>query len=212
MKIKLTKKFGRLLGWLATDGSVSKTGWFIKFTNKDSHLRKFFSKTVNELFGLEGKEIRVNNRTPEVQVNSSKFVRELITKFKIKNKVELARRIWKTKNKEFILGFLEGLFDGDGSVYINQKYYIRRVDVANKNSLFLHYVKLMLNFVGISCFLTKGRLVIARSHDLLKFYQLINFRHKKRKEKLTCLIKNLSSCATTGRGHGSGSPQMGSET
>ena len=189
--MEMTKDLGRWLGLLITDGTISKTEWFLSFGNIENELLDDFSKLTQKIFGLEGKLTHSNGRVFTIQVNSTQLVRKINKEFQIpignKSKIiSVPEKIVNCNNNQILCSFLQGVFDGDGSVVFNKKHNIRRVDLTSGSKGFIEQIRLLLQKLGIFSRLSKTeiRLLITRKNDIKEFQKLINFQHPKRRKKL----------------------------
>lgn len=183
----MNTQLARWLGLLVTDGSINKNKRFLKFTNRKSILLINFRQLTRAVFGIEGKIIHSKNRVPEVQVNSVSLIKEINEKFDIpignkKGKLKVPRQIMSCNNKEVICKFLQGVFDGDGSVFQSKKHHVRQVTLTNKNEVFLEQIKTLLERLGMKPFIVRSqnRVVIASIDDIIRFKNKIGFVHTDR--------------------------------
>ncbi len=130
-----------------------------------------------------------------IQVNGSELVKFVNSEFNIpignKSKIiTVPTKIMLSTDKQFVCSFLQGVFDGDGSVVFNRKNWIRRLDLTSGSIKFLEQIKLLLNRLGMFSRLSEkeSRLFMTRKDDIKRFQQLIGFKHPLKNQKLLEMI------------------------
>ena len=111
------------------------------------------------------------------------------------DKISVPQVILDSKNEEFILAFLQGLFDSDGTITKKGV-----VSYASTSKEIAEQVFGILNKFGINArmytwiknkrFLPLYSIVIKRRNAVLRFSELIGFKHPIKTAKLSAFINN----------------------
>ncbi|CAI1492249.1 putative enzyme [Thermococcus nautili] len=217
-KLKLPKYLDERLayfaGLVAGDGSVSKAGWgvAIRFSNKNSELRRRFAGLAKELFGIEAAE-QVKDGVPSLRFHS-KVVAHLLEKVGVpqspkSGKLDISNELF-TSPKSVLASYIRGLFDCDGTVVIreNGSSYVE-FDTVSKG--LAKKLQLALLRFGIVAHLRRrkragytskfGNREITSRHDrwelkiygenVLKFATEIGFGHPEKARKLEILVERM---------------------
>jgi len=122
-----------VLGWLASDGFVNEDGNSLSFGIKVSKKDSDIIKKIKELLQYNGKTYNVKCKLKKtgkeyeqlhLKITSKKIVSRLrefgIVKNKT-NKLDFPKLISETNDEEIIKNFIQGVFEGDGSVLFDEK-------------------------------------------------------------------------------------------
>jgi len=112
--IKWSHKVAYVIGLITTDGSLSKDGYHIDFTSKDTQLLKTFKKCLGINNRITKKLSGVGNTSFRVQFGNVILYRWLIDVGLIPNKSKTIGTL-KIPNQYFF-HFLRGHLDGDGNI------------------------------------------------------------------------------------------------
>ena len=106
------------LGFICADGCVYKNSLIIELSQEDrNHLEKFAKK-----FNVIIKDISRNNKSSRICINSKILVNCLIEKGITSAKsLTITDEIFNHIPEEFLPAFILGYFDGDGSIWKNDK-------------------------------------------------------------------------------------------
>ena len=122
-----------ILGWLASDGFVNECGnalsLGIRISKKDSDI----IQKIKELLGYNGPIYHIKMKLQktgkeyeqlDLKITSRKIVERLREFGIVKNKtfkITFPKLIEDTQNEEIIKGFIQGVFEGDGSLLFDEK-------------------------------------------------------------------------------------------
>ncbi|MFH1671668.1 MAG: ribonucleotide reductase N-terminal alpha domain-containing protein [Candidatus Portnoybacteria bacterium] len=160
-KYQFTEEDGFVLGWNYGDGWItwnthsSVRAWQIGFVFS---LREDLSvfKKVKEYLSKKGIRTqgtkRIDRGVIEVALTNKKIRMLFLEKFKASNKRKGIPETVMQGNKEFMIGFLRGIFSSDGSVRIfkNGAKRARRIILTSAHEKLIKDVQLLLSFFGIT--------------------------------------------------------------
>lgn len=180
---------GWLLGSLVGDGSLAQTQAILRFWG-DSPVKM----AASEVATLQNKSICTVNlgdnsdRQPDLQQVASSGLDQLAAQFKIHRGQKIVTPEVEQASYEFYRGFLQGLFDADGSVQGTQNKGIS-VRLAPSNLELLQAVQRMLLRLGIVSTVDQNQpeLVIAND-NLIEFRDRVGFRQPDKQQKLDNLL------------------------
>lgn len=212
----LTKSEGFLIGMLVGDGWLSKREKYGDYTGgiifgKEQYLAE---KTVNIL-----NNIKKNPSTITKDKDGNSIVQfgglvceDIISKYGVNiNKINgIPSSVW-TSNDEYIIGFIDGLFSSDGTVYTdeNNGFKNSHVSIRTSRKQIAEDISKLLSFYGIATQVHKS--IIDDAHFPNKknynktyesysikitrgfldtFYDLFEISHKEKKNKLQKIIDN----------------------
>jgi len=135
---------------------------------------------------------RVYNKNSNLRKTSKGFYRLTIYSKKIYNELLETRKNYKKvleRSKEYQIGFLQGVFDAEGTVH-NKRYSIR---VASKKKEVINVIKEILEKLKIKTGkIYKDKTIyvlpLYGKENLIRFLNIIGFRHPQKKKKLLKLI------------------------
>ena len=151
---KTSPELLEFLGFIVSEGSISKKGDGIIFANIDNELREMFKSLCKKLFGIE----KFAEYSERIAVYSNTLVKYIeILGFTSASKLAIPGYFYKLP-KEEIMAFVSGYFDGDGTVNVMK---IKGIDyptpiLYSKNRGFLQEMQALLQIkLGISTKLKK---------------------------------------------------------
>lgn len=146
-----------LLGWIASDGSVSKKGFCISIHKKDTLI-------LEKLRDIICKEIPIkhkNKKMVSLTVNSQEIASDVCCLLGIKYGKKDNAVGKPFIESSFFWYFIRGVFDGDGCVSNPNKYNIKKgfpspkADIASNSKDMLNFIE---NFSEIPCYKGKNRI------------------------------------------------------
>jgi replicative DNA helicase Mcm len=148
---KINSDLGLFLGLILTDGNLSKEKCCIRFYNKSQELINTYKILVKKLFKINTSSY-VDERNGVTQLHfSSKTVFNLVEKFGIKkgnkSKSELNLSLIRIMPESFVLKFLSGVINGDGTVCARKSGGLIEVVGGNKNTL--DQIRKIIRKIGI---------------------------------------------------------------
>lgn len=145
--IELSYEFGLIVGYYAAEGSVGANGRAISFAldeHKDTKYQKQLLEAIKSTFGIFGHKYIKKKNTCEIAINNRLLV-ELFTKIcPGVSQTKLIKHEILYSNKEFLRGFIEGYWNGDGHIGND-------IAVAHCTNLgLLSQVRVALSYFGVS--------------------------------------------------------------
>jgi len=211
--IDITEEWIYISELMRGDGSLvrgNNDSYRLVFTNTDLNLINHVRKSFLNL-GINEKSINIypNVQHPHVKhlVVNSEIVSYLLNSFfqipfRKKNKMILPAFISKERN--FAISAIRGIFDAEGSVYIKSAngIFSRRATIVGFDNGYLNSIQILLNKLNIHSTIFEEkrehlkyfyRLIIRDRDSLIRFKEIIKPLHKKRAEKLALLTTSYKS-------------------
>jgi hypothetical protein len=174
---KFSEELAELLGILAGDGNIDPKNNRVCVTCDSKTDHYYVTKHVRKLFKrLFNIQTTINNRNGGIrcQIYSKKLANYLelkgITKGNRKNKTNIPKKV--LKNKKYIIPFLRGLFDTDGSVYEKRTNYVV-VEYTSCYPKFLEQIQKELIKLGFKATLSGKSVRVCRQTEVDSFFKLI---------------------------------------
>lgn len=83
---------------------------------------------------------------------------------------------WIISNKKYIVRYLRGLYEAEGSHSIHEPTYTYKVQFSNRNTSMLENVFNLVSKLGFHPHKSKNMIQISKKDEVLKFLELIQFR------------------------------------
>lgn len=84
--------------------------------------------------------------------------------------------LWISKNKKYVIRYLRGLYEAEGSHSIHLPTYTYKVHFSNRNESMLKNVFKLVSRLGFHPHESKYAIQLSRKDEVLRFIKLINFR------------------------------------
>ncbi len=191
-----SEALAELLGILAGDGHVGTYQTTVTTNSEtDYEHAKYTQRLFEKLFAIPVKiSQRKNQKACVVTVSSKSVCRFLVKKGMIQgNKIRLGVRIpgWVRLHKNFRLAFVRGLFDTDGSVYLDthrikgHTYQNIAMMFSNRSSFLLNDFKSTLKSLQLHpTQKTKYAVFLRRRRDIQQYFELIGSSNPKHSRKI----------------------------
>lgn len=193
-KITESAKLAEFLGIMLGDGGTTKTQIRISLNSRDDrpysqHVRQL----MHELFSEFPSILNRRRNTLEIVLSGKELVEKLNKKgLVIGNKIEQGASVpnWVFKKRSWILGVLRGLFDTDGSIYLD-KHTIKGQAYSSVCVALTSYSRNLLDDICKSLFLlgfspttsTKNSVLVRKQNEVVKFFRKINPANKKHQKR-----------------------------
>ncbi|MBI4440215.1 hypothetical protein HY638_04555 [Candidatus Woesearchaeota archaeon] len=199
----MPKVSSELIGLIHSDGHLnlikSGKGQLFYFCNQRREVVDRFCNLISNTFKCDI-HIRKDKRDNTFYAYPPPIVGRII-----------AKKIgWKTKNypnlnfsMEEVPGYISGLFDGDGTIFIykNTRITIPTVKITTDSNFHASHIKYLLNKIDIYSRISlerKGRdrwcnVVITRQKDFLRFIKTVNSMHPIKKAKIESYLNSGDS-------------------
>jgi hypothetical protein len=200
---KRTKKLAEFFGIMIGDGHLSKNQVMVTLGSKEGSYVEYVSELMSDIFKMK---VNVSTREAgykDVYISSVDLSRWLIEEGLVFNKVKSQVGVpkWVLQKDEFMISFLRGFFDTDGSVY-KLRYGIQ-VSYTNRSLPLLEATRYMLRKLGYSPSKESiFKVYLTRRPDLEKFFSEIRPAHKLRVgryEKFVSMIMRRSDSGYSSR-------------
>lgn len=190
---ELAEFFGIMLG----DGHISRFQVIVSLGTKEEVYAKYVSKIMKGLFGGVPKiSMRKSDykqkKYRDVYLGSIEIVSWLKKEGLVNNKVQSQVDVpkWIMKKKSFMMAFLRGFFDTDGSIY-KLRYGIQ-VSFTNRSKPILISLQSMLRVLEYSpSAVSIHKIYITKREDVERFFREIkpkNIKHQERFEKFNASV------------------------
>lgn len=212
------KNEGWLVGNLLGDGTFTKTSAFLDYWGKE--LDQLKKESINRLYTenlIANNEIKVSlsktyNGIKKCRIRSN-LLKQLSEKVGIDKHKKITNLIYNTSS-DFVIGFLQGWFDADGTVQKDDKKQRFSVRLSSNNESNLIIAQRLLNNLGIYSKIYRNRkdsgfrklpdgrggikeyfcktmheLIISKE-DIVKFYNIIGFTVNHKRLKLYELVSS----------------------
>lgn len=195
---QIDERLAEFIGLLAGDGHVSRINYEISVTchkrlDKD-YVTNRVSKLFLDLFSLNAaiRESKINN-VIKCSVHSKLLSEYLTTNFLIprgkkKGKLHIPTQI--RAEKGFLMSYIRGLFDTDGSIYCRRKKSLV-VSIASRDPVFLNEVKNALIELGYSASVSGKNLYIYNQEQINRFMREVKPSNMKHLNRYDNFIKEL---------------------
>jgi hypothetical protein len=183
------------LGWAFTDGNVTTSNYSyqyrLRLDSKDKNILEKFLIDINS-----DTKIYARGSASEVNICSRIFVEHLINLDCTENKTK--KLTFPSIKEEFLLDFIKGCFDGDGSYVCTDK--TKKIHLVSASKEFVELLQLQLKLLGVHSNVydikTYYRLMITRKESMKIFLNLMlstesDFLDRKR-NKMIELLKYVS--------------------
>lgn len=167
VKIEWSPEFAYAIGLLTTDGNLSPDGRHINFTSKDRELAETFKRIlkINNVIGRKARGHELEKKYFVVQFGDVLFYRFLLAIGLMPNKSKILESL--DIPNEYLLDFLRGHFDGDGTFYSywdprwrsSFMFYLEFISASEKHIFWLR--EIIRGIAGISGHITRdGRHIV----------------------------------------------------
>lgn len=195
---KLAEFFGIMLG----DGRLSPPYQIIvTLGTKELSYAKYVVGLISRLFGASPKIGIRNNGYKDVYLGSTELVSWLQKEGLVHNKVlyQVGVPGWIFTKKEFMIGFLRGFFDTDGSVY-RLRFGIQ-ISFTNKSQPLLQSTHRMMQILHYYPSKVNGyRIYLTRKLDILKFFKDVKPENSKHSRRFEIFVNKMWAGRPVGGG------------
>jgi len=186
---KLNKSLAEIIGTLNGDGHISKYNYEINIVSdvKEEDYHNYLRNLFKKNFGIMPSSFILKGNTIKLRAYSIDIFNALTKKYdlpigKKKGKLRVPKLI--KNSKGFIIGYLKGLFDTDGTIYVRRKKDMV-IEISNIDKIFLKEVANLLGDLGFSVSVNKTHISIYQKNQIHKFFKVIkpaNPKHLKKYE------------------------------
>ena len=213
---EITKELAEFLGIMTGDGSVNKYTFknytsidysisiTCSFSDDREYVDNFVIPLIYEIFNIKLQSIKLKNQNSIRIITRSKglfyFLKDIGFNIGPKNNIEIPSFI--LSNREFLIPFIRGLFDTDGSVALKKNYKYPVISLKQKSRRIIEQLEVILKEMGFSMYVeydvivndkrwfsSKGsRIYISGRRNLKKWIDIIGFSNPKHMRKAKIAI------------------------
>ena len=170
-----------LIGVVLGDGHIraySRTEELSIFSNSNNlgFVRRY-SGLVKIIFGKKPIE-RIHSGTNciRIRIYEKQISYRLGVPFSPRGSLKIKVPTWIISNKKYIVRYLRGLYEAEGSHSIHLPTYTYKVQFANRNVSMLENVYKLVSTLGFHPHKSKNMIQLSKKDEVFKFLKLIEFR------------------------------------
>ncbi|MDO8522156.1 MAG: LAGLIDADG family homing endonuclease [bacterium] len=185
-----------LLGVLLGDGHISHFQVIITLGSKELKYAHHVSSLLKNVFGKKPKISVRSTGYRDVYLGSTAITSWLMREGLVSNKVEdqVDAPLWIFKKREYMIAFLRGFFDTDGSIY-KLKYGIQ-LSFTNKSLPLLYSLQKMLRALGYAASaMSAYRVYVTRVSEVERFFREIKPANAKHQRRFSEFIRRVGTQA-----------------
>jgi len=96
--------------------------------------------------------------------------------FSPRGKLKILVPVWISSNKKYIVRYLRGLYEAEGSHSVHKATYTYKVQFSNRNVSMLENVFKLVSILGFHPNKSKNMIQLSKKDEVFKFIKLIQFR------------------------------------
>ena len=195
---QLAEFFGIMLG----DGKLSHYQAVVNLGTKEFEYAEYICDVMRDLFGVRPKiAVRKRNSFKDVYIGSLDLTEWLQKEGLVFNKVlsQVDVPAWIFTKREYIIRFLRGFFDTDGSVY-RLRFGIQ-ISLTNKSAPLLASLQKMLRMLGYHpSDMSLYRVYVTRREEVARFFQEVNPANHKHQQRFQNFFDQIWAGSPVGSG------------
>lgn len=175
-----TKELAEFFGIMLGDGSLSHFQVVVTLGTKEDEYARYVCLLMEKIFNAKPKIATRKKGYKDVYIGSVKLSDWLLGEGLVYNKVESQVGVpkWIFQNNDFMIAFVRGFFDTDGSVY--QLKYGVQVSLTNKSLPLLFSLQDMLHRLEYKpSQVSSGKVYITNRSEILRFFKEIKPKNNK---------------------------------
>ncbi len=174
--IKMDSKLAEIFGVLNGDGHISNFKYEIcvvgdtREKNYLNYLKTLFEGKFKIQFNFFEEPTRIKLRTYSIELSNLLTKNYGLPKGNKLGKLKIPRQV--LHYRKWIISYIRGLFDTDGSIYQRRKKDLV-VNIRSADMRFINEVKGALSELGFHSSLSKGNLNLYRQEEVARFFRII---------------------------------------
>lgn len=182
LDFKKDKYLAELIGVVLGDGHIGKfprtERLVISCNSKNKGFISRYGGIIEKIFFKKPTYMKVKNLNCVKISVYEKFISKRLG-IPAGNRAKLNFKLpkWITKNEEFLIPFLRGLYEAEGSFCVHLPTSTYKIFFANKNTSLLNIVYISLKKLGFKANKSGYKVQISRKKEVYDFKNLINFRN-----------------------------------
>jgi hypothetical protein len=183
----LDKFLSEILGILNGDGHISKYKYEINVVSdsRDIEYNEYIKDLFEKTFEIPMSSIKLKGNAIKLRIYSIDLHKELTLKYNLpigkkKGNLKIPKAI--LSSRDFLIPYLRGLFDTDGSFYLRRDFE-PVIQFTSADIVFLNEIRSVLINLGFRVSKGNQRIFIYNKEDIKKFFNLIkpsNSKHLKK--------------------------------
>lgn len=170
-----------LIGVVLGDGHIEtfpRTERLSIFSNSNNlGFVKRYSQLVREIFNKEVTVYRKrDSNCTKISIYQKKISKRLGVPAGARKHQNIKIPCWILKNEEFLIRYLRGLYEAEGSFSVHKPTYTYKFIFVNKNESLLENVYRALGILGFHPHRSKYKIQVSRKEEVYKVKDLIKFR------------------------------------
>lgn len=170
-----------LIGMVLGDGHIEKflrtERLYITSNSEDEELIKRYGKFVKDFFGKDPVFMKVKNSNCVVISLYEKFIsKRLGIPHGARKNLDFKLPKWIKKNKKYLIRFLRGLYEAEGSFCVHKPTSTYKLFFANRNNSLLNIVFNSLEELEFHPHKSKYNIQVSRKEEVYKLKNLLEFR------------------------------------
>lgn len=173
--------FAELLGLVLGDGSIHKydrtEGLRIVLPTSRPELIKRCEKLVEKVFNKKPTTIkRKNYNCVDVRLYQQNISKRMKIESGARAELDIKVPTWVSKKRIFVIRFLRGLYEAEGSLCVHKPTCTHKFLFANRNQSMLDNVFRLMVYLGFHPHKSKYQIQISKKDEVYKAAELLNFR------------------------------------
>lgn len=175
------ENLAELIGVVLGDGHIEKfprtERLIISANSKNQGFIDRYSNLVQDIFNKEPTIMKsaINGGT-RISIYQKHISSRLAIKTGSRLNYEIDVPYWIACRKKFILAYLRGLFEAEGSFGVHKATYTHKLSFSNHNKFILGNVYRLLKKIGFSPSIDRCRVQLSKKNEVYRCMELIQFR------------------------------------
>lgn len=179
--LKRGGNLAELIGAILGDGHIRafpRTEELSIFSNSNNHgFVERYSRLIERVFGKKPVATRHSGKNCiRIRMYEKCISSRLGVPFSPRGRLEILVPAWIYSNERYIVRYLRGLYEAEGSYSVHQPTYTYKVQFSNSNMSMLKNVFELVSKLGFHPHKSKNMIQLSRKDEVLRFIKLIQFR------------------------------------
>lgn len=194
IKPKMNSELAEIFGIINGDGHIDKEGREICIVGNAleadyfNYLKDIFERNFNLKFTM----FKMRPTALKLRVYSKGLVEILVKNYGFPfghktGKLSIPKHVF--KSKEFLISYIRGLFDTDGSIYVRRKKDMV-VEIISVDKNYLNQIKEALFSLNFKAGISGKNLYIYNQEDIKRFFEIIKPANSKHLKRFSLYSKN----------------------
>ncbi len=180
-EFKKNGDLAELIGVILGDGHIRKfprTEELSIFSNSNNPgFIKRYAKLVEKIFDKKPALTHHGSKNcTRIRVYQKHIASRLDLPYSPRGKLKIVIHDWILENKQYIVRYLRGLYEAEGSFSIHKRTYTHKFFFANRNSSMLSNVNMLMRGLGFHTNRASAYIQISRKADVYRAMELLQFR------------------------------------